>query len=639
LSRTITLSLAVPLRRAQSISIVFAPRNATAHTADRLLCSSNAIVILLNGIRSYARNHRELSQRAVFRHRIAWLSSPFVVFHRQSARQPPTQPQVPRRPGECLDHQPKVNEDLLASNYALLFVVAIAAADLPCCAAGADYSVLTYHAHEDRSGNFVVPKLTWDRARSIHLDENFQAHVSGKIYAQPLYWHPPGTETAILLVATEDNMVYALDAERGTEIWSRSLGTSIPRSTLDCGDLDPVGITGTPVIDESTQTVYLEAGIYDPSGAHHRVFALTLKDGSLLPRWPVDVADVLKGRDPTFNPKYQNERGALTILDRTLYVPFGGHYGDCGQYHGWVVGISLRDPHTTMSWATRALGGGIWAPAGISSDGTSLFIATGNTMGAATWNDGEAVIRLPVDLHSSKALKDFFAPANWFDLDEQDADLGGTAPIPLDLPIEGGSQALILALGKDGRAYLLDRHDLGGIGGSLTVGTVSNDPIRTAPAAYPATDGVFVAFQGQGIDCPPMQSTTGQSSLARLLQHINWRHIGRLARNWLKIEANELTVLKIQPGSPPNITTSWCGALRGAGSPIVTTTDGHSNPAVWIVGAEGDNQLHGFRGDTGEPLFNGSADIMRGLHHFQSLIATEDRLYICADGQVYAFAF
>jgi outer membrane protein assembly factor BamB len=521
----------------------------------------------------------------------------------------------------------------LTSKYALLFVVALAAATPPSCAAGADPSVLTYHAHEDRSGNFVVPKLTWDRVRSIRLDKTFQAHVSGKIYAQPLYWHPPGTETAILLVATEDNMVYALDAEHGEEIWSRSLGKSIPLSTLDCGDVDPVGVTGTPVIDASTQTVYLEAGINDSSGPHHRVFALTLKDGSLLPGWPIDIADALKGRHPTFNAKNQNERGALIILDRTLYVPFGGHYGDCGEYHGMVVGISLDDPNKTFNWATRAHGGGIWAPAGISSDGASLFVATGNTMDATTWSDGEGVIRLAGDLHKSEASKDFFAPANWRDLDERDADLGGTAPIPLDLPIS--SQALVLALGKDGRAYLLDRRDLGGIGGSLAVGTVSDVPIRTAPAAYPASDGVFVAFQGQGIECP---TTTWQASLTRVLQNIDW-HFGRLARKVLRTQENELTVLKIRPGSPPTMTTSWCGALRGAGAPIVTTTDGHSNPVVWIVGAEGDNQLHGFKGDTGEPLFIDSADVMRGLHHFQSLIATEDRLYVSADGQVYAFTF
>ena len=521
----------------------------------------------------------------------------------------------------------------MTSKYALLFVAALAAATPPSRAAGADPSVLTYHAHEDRSGNFVVPKLTWDRVRSIRLDKTFQAHVSGKIYAQPLYWHPPGTQTAILLVATEDNMVYALDAEHGKEIWSRSLGKSIPLSTLDCGDLDPVGVTGTPVIDASTQTVYLEAGIYDSSGPHHRVFALTLKDGSPLPGWPIDIADTLKGRHPTFNPKNQNERGALIILDRTLYVPFGGHYGDCGEYHGMVVGISLDDPNKTFNWATRAHGGGIWAPAGISSDGASLFVATGNTMDATTWSDGESVIRLAGDLHKSEASKDFFAPANWRDLDERDADLGGTAPIPLNLPIS--SQALVLALGKDGRAYLLDRRNLGGIGGSLAVGTVSDYPIRTAPAAYPASDGVFVAFQGQGIECP---TASWRASLTRVLQTIDSR-FGRLARKLLRAQENELTVLKIRPGSPPTMTTSWCGALRGAGAPIVTTTDGHSNPVVWIVGAEGDNQLHGFKGDTGEPLFIDSADVMRGLHHFQSLIATEDRLYVSGDGQVYAFTF
>ena len=66
----------------------------------------------------------------------------------------------------------------------------------------------------------------------------------------------------------------------------------------------------------------------------------------------------------------------------------------------------------------------------------------------------------------------------------------------------------------------------------------------------------------------------------------------------------------------------------------MTTTDGHSNPFVWIVGAEGDNRLHGFRGDTGEPIFISE---MSGLRHFQTLIATEDHLYVGADERIYAF--
>jgi hypothetical protein len=98
-------------------------------------------------------------------------------------------------------------------------------------------------------------------------------------------------------------------------------------------------------------------------------------------------------------------------------------------------------------------------------------------------------------------------------------------------------------------------------------------------------------------------------------------------------------VLKIVAGSPPSMSIAWCGALRGAGSPIVTTTDGRSNPIVWIVGAEGDGRLHGFRGDTGEPLFSGGKDAMAGLRHFQTLIAADNRLFVAADGRLYAFAF
>jgi hypothetical protein len=89
------------------------------------------------------------------------------------------------------------------------------------------------------------------------------------------------------------------------------------------------------------------------------------------------------------------------------------------------------------------------------------------------------------------------------------------------------------------------------------------------------------------------------------------------------------------------LTTVWCGAMRGTGSPIVTTTDGHSEPIVWMVGAKGDNRLHAFKGDTGEPLFAGGGpnEAMAGLHRFQSLIATDERLYVGADDRIYAFAF
>jgi hypothetical protein len=466
-------------------------------------------------------------------------------------------------------------------------------------------NVLASRGGANRSGNFTVPGLTWERARSLHLDEAFQARIVGHVYAQPLFWRTPGSTSGRLLVATDDNNVYALDAITGSQIWTRSLGKPVPRSALRCGNIDPLGVTGTPVIDEATQSVYLDAAIADPSGPRHRIFALSLDDGSPMPGWPIDVAEVLRGAPQPFNSRDQNERGALTIVDGMLYVPFGGHFGDCGDYHGWVVGVSLPNAAKVISWSTRARGGGIWEPGGISAVGHSLFVATGNTFGASSWSDGEAVFRLAPDLRRSSDKRDYFAPPDWRALDQRDLDLGGTAPLPLTI----GNQALILALGKDGRAYLLDQNDLGGIGGSVAVQTISRQPLRTAPAVYSVAGSTYVALQGPGVSCPAPASD------------------------------HQLTVLKISAADRPTITQAWCGKVRGAGSPIVTTSDGSSDPIIWMVGAEGDNRLHGFKGDTGEPLLPADGPAMVGLRHFQTLIATMDRLYVGADGGIYAFAF
>ena len=231
-----------------------------------------------------------------------------------------------------------------------------------------------------------------------------------------------GSSSGDLLVATEDNVVHAIDAVSGQERWQRLLGKPVPRSSLSCGNMSPLGVTGTPVIDASTEAIYLNAGVETSSGPRHLVFALSLKDGTPLPGWPIDIVEALARQGQTFVARDQNQRGALAILARNLYVPFGGHFGDCGQYRGFVVGISLSDPRTIKSWATRARGGGIWAPGGISTDGTSLFVATGNTFGARTWSDGEAVIRLAPDLHRSDDKRDFFAPSDWEALDARDAD-------------------------------------------------------------------------------------------------------------------------------------------------------------------------------------------------------------------------
>jgi hypothetical protein len=354
--------------------------------------------------------------------------------------------------------------------------------------------------------------------------------------------------------------------------------------------------------------MYLDAMLADASGPRHQVFGLSVENGAVLTGFPIDVGDVLRARGISFAPRVQNQRGALLIAHDTLFIPYGGHFGDCGNYHGWLVGIPLGEPRRVIAWHTRADKGGIWAPGGVVWDDHSLFAATGNTFDTEQWGDGDAVIRFTPDLKTSSSKKDYFAPRNWLTLDDEDADLGGTNPLPIDVRTPNGTRHLMLALGKDAKAYLLDRDNLGGIGGALTVEEVARERIITAPATYPGPDGsAMVAFQGLASECPET------------------------------VTDPRLTVLKLSAVPSPSITIAWCGSLNGAGSPIVTTTDGSSDPIVWITGAEGDERLHAFRADDGEELLKGQQPEMNGLQHFGTIVATRNRLYIPADGRIYAF--
>jgi len=401
--------------------------------------------------------------------------------------------------------------------------------------------------------------------------------------------------------------VYALDSRTGALAWKTAVGPPVPRTSLPCGNIDPLGITGTPAIDERTQALYLDAMVRDKASneTKHLIFALSLKDGSVLPGWPVDVEAALKAGGQTFRSSVQSERGALTLAANTLYVAYGGHFGDCGDYHGRVVGISLQATHAVRSWSTRAHGGGVWAPGGVSSDGTALYIATGNTMGATRWEDGEAIIRLAPDLGFSGQPRDYFAPSDWLQLDARDADLGGTNPLLISL---SGATApeLVLALGKDGNAYLLDRNRPGGIGGQLAVKQVSSVRVRNAPASFTLHNAAIVVFVGSGSSCPGSQS-------------------------------GNVVALRISADHPTTIATHWCQSAPGNGAPIVTTTDGKSDPIVWVLGATNDNKLHGFRGSDGKPLYTSGA--LAGLHDFQTLIAAQNRLYVAGDNKIYAFKY
>lgn len=470
-----------------------------------------------------------------------------------------------------------------------------------------DTTVAFYHGTPDRAGNYVVPNLNWQSVGGVHRDQAFDGAIEGHVYTQPLYWRPQATEPGFIITATESNDVYALDAANGHVAWRTALGQPVPRELLPCGNIGPLGITGTPVIDIARGAIYLDAMVDNHGTPQHLIYGLRLADGSVLSGFPIDVAAGLAARRMAFNPTIQNQRGALALLNGRVFVPFGGHYGDCGNYHGVVVAITTAPPQLVDAWSTRASKGGIWAPAGLSEANGSLYFTTGNTEGAHSWQDGEGVFRVGAALAHATDPRDFFAPSNWKELDDDDLDLSGVTPLPLNVP--GSAVPLMLALGKDGNAYLLNRDDLGGIGHALAMRRAARSVIITSATDFPVGRATIVAYQARGAACPTGKYVSG---------------IGALA---------------VTADASNRLSAAWCTPLDGRGAPIVTTTDGSTNPIVWAVGAEGDDRLHGFRGDTGEEIYTGvgANNGMTGLRHFATILVAAGRMYIAGDDRIFAF--
>jgi outer membrane protein assembly factor BamB len=463
-------------------------------------------------------------------------------------------------------------------------------------------SVTTYHNGISRHGDYVVPSLTFPAAATMHLDPSFSATLAGNVYAQPLFWQSTSIPKGEIIIATESNVVAALNPDTGALLWQKTLGTPVPLSDLPCGNIDPEGITGTPAIDRSTGQIYLDALIDTANGPRQQIFALNAATGAIAPNYPIDVQSALAAQNITFDSTVQGERSAALFLNGRLFLTYAGRAGDCGDYHGTILQVETATAKIDGFWATRATGGGIWAQGGAFSNGTRIFATTGNTFGATEWSDGEAILRLAPGLDHSTNPADFFTPGNWKILDNDDADLGGTDATLLTVPVKDGTVPRLLALGKDGNAYLVNGESLGGINGQLATLSVSTGPIITAAVVYQGPAQTLVAFQNRGDPkCGPA-----------------------------------ITMLRVYAST---LKTVWCQALNGMGAPILTTTDGVHNPIVWVAGANGDELLHGYDGYTGAVLFDGggSANAMFGVRSFATILAAHDRFYVAGATRLYAF--
>jgi hypothetical protein len=478
--------------------------------------------------------------------------------------------------------------------------------------AGSDPSVYQHHNNGTRNGLYIDPVLTSGtsgNAATMHVVSGAMGTVSTAVYAQPLYVEngPMGKEAFI--VATESNHVTALDAQTGAVLWDKGPPTAVlPNVTggLPCGDVVPLGITGTPII--SNGVIYFDAmtSTDDNVTLKHQVYAMNVSDGSVLANWPVDVSAKISG----FNSPHQNERGALQLVNGVLYVPYGGHDGDCDPYFGWVVGFPINNPQSPTGWHTVASRGGIWGPGALPTDGTSIFPITGNTEGAnGTWGGGEAVIRLAAGPTFSGATKDYYAPTNWQDLDNGDTDLGGASEVIFDMP-GASTPHLIAAGGKDSNLYLLNRDNLGGIGHELLKQSVATNQIKGAPAVYTTKMGTYVAFHiegGRGVGCPTASET------------------------------GNLVAVKITAGASGfTAKVAWCSAETGLASPMVTTTDGTSDAIVW----DANSSLWAYDGDTGTKLFAGSSktQLSTAIQGWNTPIAVgKGRIAVAVNGALNVF--
>jgi hypothetical protein len=463
--------------------------------------------------------------------------------------------------------------------------------------ATAQVNVTQEHNNPSRDGVYIDPGFTPSAAANLTRDLSFNGTISGAVYAQPLYIEG-GPNGSMIIAVTELNNVYALDATTGLPIWSRTdIGAPVP--STPCGGFNPTGITGTPVVDLTSRRLFFDA-LINTNPNKHFIYSLDLDTGVTTPGWPVDVNATASYNGINFVSFAQEERGGLALVNGIVYVAYSGYNGDCNTYHGWVVGVDVNNPLDVGGWATTATGGGIWGHGGVASDGTNMFVVTGNTFNTGgNWMGGEAIIRLQAGPTWTGMPTDYWAPTNWFSLDNTDTDLGGVSATVVDVPGATPSQ-LVLALGKDSNAYLINRNNLGGITSPVAQANVSGTNRGTSAVTYHTSQGTYFAFHN---------------------------------------ESNTIRAYKITSTNPPTITFAWSISQTGRGSPWVTTTDGTNNFIFWVAGVSGDQRLHAYDGDTGAVIYagGGTNELMAGTRQWNTGIVARGRIYFGADNKVYAF--
>ncbi|MGH9503940.1 MAG: pyrrolo-quinoline quinone [Terriglobales bacterium] len=359
------------------------------------------------------------------------------------------------------------------SGGALSSSVSIAVTDLK--------GVFTHHNDNARTGQntqeyaltpATVSPATFGKLFSCALDG------PGYVYAEPLYvanlTMSDGKMHNVVFLATESDWVYAYDADSNLcqQLWKKNLlgpaETTVPAGDTDeTNDLTPeIGITSTPVIDIQSGIIYVCAKSKSTSGYFHRLHALTLASGANAIS-PVEITAT------NFLPLPHLQRPALLLNGNTVYVAFGSH-GDHNTYQGWLMGYDPATLSQKFVWSTTDPTSGnnkgaIWQSGGgpAADDSGNVYLETANGEFDAD-SGGNNYSDSVVKLNANGSVLDYFTPSNESALSLADVDLGSSGLILLPDSVGSGVHPhLLVASGKPGLLFLLDRNNLGKFNSSI----------------------------------------------------------------------------------------------------------------------------------------------------------------------------
>jgi outer membrane protein assembly factor BamB len=450
----------------------------------------------------------------------------------------------------------------------------------------------TYDYANSRSGEDPVdPSIG-----HLSAAPSWDASLDGSVYGQPLVYD------GFVYVGTENDSVYALFAKTGKIAWRVHVGNTVSIAVVDtapglsgCGDVSPLGITGTPVIDTVTHELFAaeETAVGGDTWPYIRHWLVAVSLTTHRELWHHDI-------DPPHanNPNYYDvpalqQRPAATLLDGRVYVEFGGLSGDCGQYHGYVVDLATTGRGGVGSYQVPTQReGAIWGTAGafVSPKG-NLYVATGNGSSntISQFDEGNAVVELSPTLHRLG----YFAPSNWVQLNDNDWDLGSSSPVAVP------DSSLLFAAGKPGPngapGFLMKDSPLEGIG----------------RGAYSS----MVCSSGNGVFGADATYVDGTGSSARVYVYAPC--------------GNGTQAIEVHVAPPFSFRLAWSPSTGSPNGPPIV-----AGGQVWALDWNS-NLLYGMNPTTGHVDFLRSTD---GLDHFAAPSVGDGRIYVPTQNGVEAFA-